>query len=348
MLQLRVFGPTQTMADVADRLEEIPGSRHVIRTEDEGSGHAVVTADLVDDAVDAALARVSRPGVPTDDVALLRLDTIGTSQARRGLAGAVWLDLLSQAGVNARPLARYLVFMATAGVIAAFGVIYAETTLIVGAMAISPDRLPVTAAATALVLRRWRLACRAVGARRHPVQRSVGSAQGVGDRHVSGPAPARTQSSGKPCVYDQPVGSGGMTLTGTLSACMRLGRLWRCQWAWCSGGVQRRISSNAPCSASWPIVAAASAPQLTTATGWSPAARWTRSRASCSVQSGASGCRSGGTINVTSQPPRARDSICSSSRGVDSVRLATTSSRRGGASDIGACQQTPELPASSR
>jgi hypothetical protein len=41
----------------------------------------------------------------------------------------IWADLLSQAGANARPLARYLVFMTTAGVIAAFGVIYANTTL---------------------------------------------------------------------------------------------------------------------------------------------------------------------------------------------------------------------------
>jgi uncharacterized hydrophobic protein (TIGR00271 family) len=74
----------------------------------------------------------------------------------------VWADLLSQAGANARPLARFLVFMATAGVIAAFGVIYANTTLVVGAMAISPDTLPICAAATALVLGRWGLAARAV------------------------------------------------------------------------------------------------------------------------------------------------------------------------------------------
>src|SRR5262249_24742995 len=46
------------------------------------------------------------------------------------------------------------------------------------------------------------------------------------------------------------------------------------------------------------------------------------------VQSGASGWRSGGTISVTSQPPLARRSISASSAGVDSVRLATTSSRR--------------------
>jgi uncharacterized hydrophobic protein (TIGR00271 family) len=68
----------------------------------------------------------------------------------------------TSAGVNARPLARYLLFMIAAAVIAAFGVIYANTILVVGAMAISPDTLPITAAATALVLGRWTLAARAL------------------------------------------------------------------------------------------------------------------------------------------------------------------------------------------
>jgi len=93
---------------------------------------------------------------------LLRLDAIGPAAAQRPLASVMWADLLSQAGANARPLARYLVFMAAAGVIAAFGVIYANSTLIVGAMAISPDLLPITAATTALVLARWALARRAL------------------------------------------------------------------------------------------------------------------------------------------------------------------------------------------
>ena len=39
--------------------------------------------------------------------------------------------------------------MAAAGVIAAFGVIYANTTPIVGAVAISPDILPISATGTA-------------------------------------------------------------------------------------------------------------------------------------------------------------------------------------------------------
>ncbi len=107
MLQLRVFGAAPAMADVAERLQEIPGSRHVIRTGDRDGGHAVVMADLVDDAVDRALDQVKRMGVPADDVVLVRLDSIGPSVAQRPLAGVVWADPLSQAGANARPFPRY-------------------------------------------------------------------------------------------------------------------------------------------------------------------------------------------------------------------------------------------------
>ena len=162
MLQLRVFGAPPTMAALADTLRRMPGSRHVIQMGNGELGGALVSADLVDDAVDGALEQVTRLGVPTEDVVLVRLESIGPSVAQRPLASVVWSDLLSQAGANARPFPRYLVFMAAAGVIAAFGVIYQNVTLVVGAMAISPDTLPITAAATAVVLLRWRLAGRAV------------------------------------------------------------------------------------------------------------------------------------------------------------------------------------------
>jgi uncharacterized hydrophobic protein (TIGR00271 family) len=47
--------------------------------------------------------------------------------------------------------------MAVAGVIAAFGVIEQDQVLIIGAMAVAPDLLPITATCTGLVLRRPRL-----------------------------------------------------------------------------------------------------------------------------------------------------------------------------------------------
>ena len=65
------------------------------------------------------------------------------------------------AGRNSRPVARYLAFMLTAGVIACYGVIEYNVILIVGAMAISPDLLPITAIGVGLVDLRARLAGRA-------------------------------------------------------------------------------------------------------------------------------------------------------------------------------------------
>ncbi len=161
MLQLRVFVDADVVGELAASLHEIAGVRHVIQMRDGDAGRSVVTVDLIDDAVDPALSQVRRLEVPGDDVLLIRLDSIGAATAQRPLASVVWADLVSQAGLNARPFPRYLVFMACAGVIAAFGVIYANVILIVGAMAISPDTLPITALATAVVLGRWRLAARA-------------------------------------------------------------------------------------------------------------------------------------------------------------------------------------------
>jgi uncharacterized hydrophobic protein (TIGR00271 family) len=63
---------------------------------------------------------------------------------------------------NARPIARYVAFMLVAGVIAGYGVIEYNGILIVGAMAISPDLLPITAIGVALVDRRLRLGGRAL------------------------------------------------------------------------------------------------------------------------------------------------------------------------------------------
>jgi uncharacterized hydrophobic protein (TIGR00271 family) len=160
--QLRVYGSAPKMVEVADRLGALPGLRHVIRTEDAGGGGAQVVADVGAEAADAVLDEVHGLGVAADDVELVRLDAIGSPAAADPLAAVVWTDLVVQAGLNARLLARYLVFLAIAGIIAGFGVIYSNGILIVGAMAVSPDILPITATCTGLVLRRWRLASRSL------------------------------------------------------------------------------------------------------------------------------------------------------------------------------------------
>jgi uncharacterized hydrophobic protein (TIGR00271 family) len=112
-------------------------------------------------AVDELLRDLRRLGVPDAEVTLTREEVLGRSSAAGAEAGLVWEDVLGMAARNSRPIARYLAFMLAAGVIASYGVIEYNGILIVGAMAISPDLLPITAVGVGLVDRRLRLAGRA-------------------------------------------------------------------------------------------------------------------------------------------------------------------------------------------
>jgi uncharacterized hydrophobic protein (TIGR00271 family) len=164
MLHLRVFGPAPVMERVAESVSALPGAEHVVRTDaGNGAAQALVTADVDPVAADAALQALSALGVPAEDVWLLRLEGLqpGRRSRRRESSAVVWADLLGQAGEQARPVARYLVLMAVAGVIAAYGVFYSNSILIVGAMAVSPDFLPIAATCIGLVARRPRLVGRA-------------------------------------------------------------------------------------------------------------------------------------------------------------------------------------------
>src|SRR5271170_8364098 len=164
MLHLRVFGDTAAMADVAERLDALPGARHVSVGAGVHKGDALVSADLRAAAADTALEILDELGIAHEDISLLRFDAIDPNAASEETVALVWADLLGQARLNARTAIRYLVFMAVAGVIAGFGVIDRDQILIVGAMAVAPDLLPVTAACTGLVLRRWHLVSRGLGA----------------------------------------------------------------------------------------------------------------------------------------------------------------------------------------
>jgi uncharacterized hydrophobic protein (TIGR00271 family) len=157
MLLLRVFGDAAAIGDVAEQLEALAGATHVSVTDRRDGGDALVTADVRAAAADGALEMVRSLGIPPADISLLRLDEIGRGATSDESVAVVWADLLGQARINARTAVRYLVFMAVAGVIAGFGVIDQDQILIVGAMAVAPDLLPVTAACTGLVLRRRRL-----------------------------------------------------------------------------------------------------------------------------------------------------------------------------------------------
>jgi uncharacterized hydrophobic protein (TIGR00271 family) len=161
VIRLEVFGESATMAAVAQLLE---GSEEVSRvrvTRAARAGHAVVVASVRPRAVDELLGDLRRLGVPDAEVTLTREDVLGRSSGGGAEGGLVWEDVVGMAARNARPIARYLAFMLVAGVIASYGVIDYNGILIVGAMAISPDLLPITAVGVGLVDRRPRLAGRA-------------------------------------------------------------------------------------------------------------------------------------------------------------------------------------------
>jgi uncharacterized hydrophobic protein (TIGR00271 family) len=72
----------------------------------------------------------------------------------------VWAEAVDTARENAMFTGRYFLFMVAAGVIATYGIILRNPILVVGAMAVSPDLMLLTAFCIGLVGRRPRLAMR--------------------------------------------------------------------------------------------------------------------------------------------------------------------------------------------
>lgn len=162
MLQLRVFGPSEALTHIGRRLDTDGAARNVALAPGVRAGCVLLTAEVAPDAADEVLETLLRGGMVREDIALARLDELAPMAPGRSSRSLIWADMLGQARANARPIARFLVFMVAAGVIAAYGVIEANTILIVGAMAVSPDLLPVTAACVGLASRRARLVGRAL------------------------------------------------------------------------------------------------------------------------------------------------------------------------------------------
>jgi hypothetical protein len=101
-------------------------------------GTALVFATVRPDVVDTILEELRQRNVPDEEITLSRVEVLGRSTAAGSETGLVWEDVLGIAVRNARPIARYLVFMFVAGVIACYGALDYNVILIVGAMAISP------------------------------------------------------------------------------------------------------------------------------------------------------------------------------------------------------------------
>jgi uncharacterized hydrophobic protein (TIGR00271 family) len=162
MLQLRVYGRAEALTAIGNELDQGGAARHLAVTAGLRADGAVLTGEVAPESADAVLQHLVGSGIPSEDMVLTRTDDIGPLRATGASAALIWADVLGQAREHARPVARFLVFMLTAGVIAGFGVINVNGILIVGAMAISPDALPIAAACIGLVSRRFALAGRAL------------------------------------------------------------------------------------------------------------------------------------------------------------------------------------------
>ena len=150
------------MSEVAESLVGIEGVSRVRVVAAARPGHAVISAAVRPRAVDALLVALRRQGVADAEITLARVEVVGSLVKGGDEASLVWADVLGTAWLNARPIARYLAFMFAAGVIACYGVLDNNVILIVGAMAVSPDLLPITAIGVGIAGRRLALSGRAL------------------------------------------------------------------------------------------------------------------------------------------------------------------------------------------
>ena len=167
MLRLRSSVAHHQADEFGALLRELEGVRRVVQHADESDpGESFVfVADVEPAIADRLLDEIAALGIGVDDYVLSKVEVIAPQHRHRhgsdGIDGFAWVEVMGQARANSRPLARYLALINVAAVIAALGVITNSSILIVGAMAVSPDLLPICATCVGIVARRGPLVRRA-------------------------------------------------------------------------------------------------------------------------------------------------------------------------------------------
>ena len=166
MLRLRSSVAHHRAEEFGALLRDHEGVRRIVQQPDEARAEAFVfVADVEPNGADALAERIVAMGIPVEDYVLTKMEVVAPQhrhhQGEGGVDGFAWVELLGAAKANSRPLARYLALINVAAVIAACGVITSSSVLIVGAMAVSPDLLPICATCVGLARGERRLAGRA-------------------------------------------------------------------------------------------------------------------------------------------------------------------------------------------
>ena len=166
MLRLDCFVPPDLVDATRARLGTIDGVRHVWVGSATTDRLVLLSAEVEVSAADAAIEHLAELGIAVRGphaVAGAGHPPLGWLRRVRSPDSStqVWAEIVGRADEHAQLAMTYFVFMAAAGVIAGIGVLTASAVLLVGAMAISPDLLPISATAIGIVERRPRLALRA-------------------------------------------------------------------------------------------------------------------------------------------------------------------------------------------
>jgi uncharacterized hydrophobic protein (TIGR00271 family) len=165
VLHLRLTVGADRAAALQQALQDADGLIGLTSVPMAGARGTVLEADVRDAGADSLVAALQRLGVGSDELILTHpqlVAPLGIAQRPAGAEeGFAWIEVLGEARAQARPLARYHVLMGVAGAIAALGVITANGILIVGAMAVSPDLLPLCSLCVGVVMGRKRLVRRA-------------------------------------------------------------------------------------------------------------------------------------------------------------------------------------------
>jgi len=158
MFDLHSYVAAERRGDAISLLDGLDGVRHATALPPAADGTVQVVAEVDADAAEEVLQALEAFGIPSDEIGLERRSWIQPAGAKVTAASVLmWADVLGSARIESRVVLRNLGLMFVAGIIAGYGVVIDNPILIVGAMAVSPDLVPLIAASVGIVAGRWSL-----------------------------------------------------------------------------------------------------------------------------------------------------------------------------------------------
>lgn len=163
MLRLRAEVPAESGERLLSELVELRGVRRLTVADGLTGNYRVLEADVTSRSADRVATALHTAGLHHGDYVLVREDSVTRSIPGQGDEDDFsWVEIIGEARANSRPVVRYVILMMVAGWIAGLGVITGSQILIIGAMAVSPDLLPLCATCVGMVGRRPRLTAQAL------------------------------------------------------------------------------------------------------------------------------------------------------------------------------------------